>query len=270
MKFKEIGLLFILGISVGFADTPSVVYQYRIYCITEAQNVYEWNTVAPTTCPNNTAHVINPNSISIVDQIASNEVKIQQESVPTGGNFRAETFTLTATGPGMTTAQMSWPFNVSLLQASFTTDSTNQGDKVTVEIPSNLPIGTITHDVNVGDTIINVSPSVITNSMVGYCIILSDGTNTDDLGRIIAIDTINNTVTMEVASPNNYAVATPTVVGLTVRPISNFEFGPPQTYILGQSSLGASSIPANVPVTVKYQNNGTTQKAIIFAYEYLY
>ena len=270
MKLRKIGLFFIFVAQISFGDTPSVVYQYRIYCITEG-HVYEWNTIEPTTCPNNTAHTINPNSISIVDQISSNEVKIQQESVPTGGNFRAETFKIiAATGPAMTVSQMSWPFNVSLLQASFTTDSTNQGDNVTVEIPSNLPIGAITQNVNQGDTVINVSSSVITNIMIGYCIILSDGTNTNDLGRIIAIDTVNNRVTMEVAAVNSFVVATPTVVGLTIRPVSNFQFGPPQTYNLGQSSLGASSIPANIPVVVKYQNNGSSQKTIIFAYEYLY
>ena len=239
MVFKPVcASLFIVGNL--FAVTDTTVYKYRIYCITEAQNVYEWNTETPTTCPNNTAHTINPNSISIVGQLSTNLVKIQQETVPTGGNFRAETFKITAaTGPGMTATQISWPINVSLLQASFTTDSTNQGDNVTVEIPSNLAIGTITQNVNAGDKVINVSASVIQNIMLGYCLILSDGTNTNDLGRISAIDTVNNTVTVQLASANNFAVATPTVVGLTIRPVSNFEFGPPQTYNLGQSSLGS-------------------------------
>jgi hypothetical protein len=276
MKGKRMKKLFSISVVVfvnlqGMSDPDATVYKYRIYCVTEAQNVYAWNATPPTTCPNNTAHTINANSISIVDQRASNIVKIKQESTPTGGNFRAETFVLTAaTGPGMTVMQKSWPINISTLQVSFTTDSSNQGDTVTVECPSNLPIGAITQNVTAGDTVINVSPSVITTVMLGYCIILSDGTNSDDLGKIIAIDSVNNTLTMDLASANNYTAATPTVVGLTIRPISYFQFGPPQTYNLGQSSLGASSIPANLPVTIKYQNNGTTQKTVVFAYEYLY
>ena len=246
------------------------VYKYRIYCNTEAQNVYEWAETAPTTCPNNTSHSINMNSISIIDKIASNEVKIQSESVPTGGNFRTETFKISSTGAGVTTTQISWPFNVSLLLATCTCTPDNNGDKVTVEIPSDLTIGNITQDVSVNDTVINVSSSVTSNIAIGFYVSITDGANSDELGRVLAVNTINNTITVEAGSTNSYSAASPTLVAMTVRPIDNFEFGPVQTYNIGQSSLGASHIPANIPIVVKYTNNGSTPKTLIFNYEYLY
>jgi len=43
------------------------VFKYRIYCITESQYVYSWAEEEPTTCPNNTEHTIDANSITIVE-----------------------------------------------------------------------------------------------------------------------------------------------------------------------------------------------------------
>lgn len=270
MKLGKILFIFVWYIIAMNADTPSAVYQYRIFCNTESQNVYQWGTVAPTTCPNNTAHSINPNSISVVDQIASNAVKIQSESVPTGGYFRSETFKVIAAGNTTTASQFVWPFNISLLMVSCTTTSEHEGDSITAEVPSNLTVGAITQDVSIGDTVLNVSLSVINYVAIGFYISITDGTNTDTLNRIISIDKINNKITLETASTHNYSAATPTYVSMTVSPLHDFEFGPPQTYHLGQSSLGASHIPANVPIVVKYTNITADTKMLIFNCEYLY
>jgi hypothetical protein len=45
----------------------STIYKWKLYCITEASFVYGYSNLAPTTCYNNPAHTINPNSISLVD-----------------------------------------------------------------------------------------------------------------------------------------------------------------------------------------------------------
>ena len=58
MKLRILFLLLFFMLKSYASTPPSIVYQYRIFCITENQNVYEWNTVAPSTCPNNTALII--------------------------------------------------------------------------------------------------------------------------------------------------------------------------------------------------------------------
>lgn len=55
------------------ADT---VYYYRIWCNTENSWTYMWGTQEPAVCPNNSAHVIDTNLISIEDRIESNDVSI--------------------------------------------------------------------------------------------------------------------------------------------------------------------------------------------------
>jgi len=46
--------------------------EYRVYCITESSNIYERADVAPSTCPNDPLHIINPLSISVLDSGLSN------------------------------------------------------------------------------------------------------------------------------------------------------------------------------------------------------
>jgi hypothetical protein len=54
----------------------SSVNRYRIFCKTEQTNVYVWNTLKPTVCPNNNTHLINIDSIVIVDDINTTQSEI--------------------------------------------------------------------------------------------------------------------------------------------------------------------------------------------------
>ena len=47
------------------------VYKYRIYCNTENQYTYTWNTIKPSVCPNNNTHSIDTDTICIVDTISN-------------------------------------------------------------------------------------------------------------------------------------------------------------------------------------------------------
>lgn len=68
--------------------TKKILY-YRIYCNTETSYVYTWKETTPTVCPNNNAHSINTNTISVLDVVNSatgtfdNKGKL---SVNTGGS----------------------------------------------------------------------------------------------------------------------------------------------------------------------------------------
>ena len=55
--------------------TTEVNY-YRYYCQTESNYVYKWDTSVPTTCPNNVGHVIDSNTITIIDSVSTNQVEV--------------------------------------------------------------------------------------------------------------------------------------------------------------------------------------------------
>lgn len=46
-----------------------ILNRYRIYCNTEATNVYEWAETEPIDCPNNNAHSIDSNLTTIIDSV---------------------------------------------------------------------------------------------------------------------------------------------------------------------------------------------------------
>lgn len=56
------------------------VYKYRCFCTTENTNVYTWSSTPPTQCPRNAGHTIDPNSITVIDTVATNNVVV--DNVP--------------------------------------------------------------------------------------------------------------------------------------------------------------------------------------------
>jgi hypothetical protein len=60
--------------------TEHLIYNYRIYCNVDQQWEYIWDTVAPTICPINDSHEINPDSISSMNDL--NAVTITSTDSP--------------------------------------------------------------------------------------------------------------------------------------------------------------------------------------------
>lgn len=58
------------------SSAVTTVHQYRVYCQTEGAYVYTWGSTAPTTCPHNTGHTIDTNSISIVDTVSNTSTTV--------------------------------------------------------------------------------------------------------------------------------------------------------------------------------------------------
>jgi len=120
-------------------------------------------------------------------------------------------------------------------------------------------------------TTINVSPTVTANTRLGFFITLKDGTNTEDIGYITAINATAGTITVDGASQYNFSPASPTYVQLSVMYMDHVEFSAPMQMSVGSSKLGASYVPANTVVRSVYQNKHATQDKVLITYlEYLY
>jgi hypothetical protein len=55
----------------------SALYKYRLWCQTESNYVYSWNSEPPISCANNTGHSIDSNSVTVIDQINRNVTFLQ-------------------------------------------------------------------------------------------------------------------------------------------------------------------------------------------------
>lgn len=116
-----------------------------------------------------------------------------------------------------------------------------------------------------------VSGTVINYTSIGHHVALNDGTNSNDMGRIISIDKVNNTISTEYTNTNTFDSSTPTYVKQTRYYLRNFELGESTKHTIGNSKIGGSYIPANTNITVEYENkSSSTTKTIIGTIEYLY
>jgi hypothetical protein len=61
----------------------TTVNRYKIWCNTENDYVYDWNDTEPTTCPNDTGHSIDAESISIVEHVSETHVILDEVSKTT-------------------------------------------------------------------------------------------------------------------------------------------------------------------------------------------
>jgi hypothetical protein len=55
--------------------TTEVNY-YRLYCQTESNYVYKWDTIIPSKCPNNNTHTVDSNTVTIIDTVNTTNVSM--------------------------------------------------------------------------------------------------------------------------------------------------------------------------------------------------
>lgn len=248
--------------------------KYRYYCSSESTNIEEWREEsegAPTQCKNDSGHTIDSSSIVIIETRADNIVKIQEESVLTGEHFSSTQVKLSCAANSWTEVDVSFPFPVSLLDAQFIVSSENKDDEIeAIALPDKI-IGTITADVAVNDTEITVSQTVIDNTAVGRNLKLDDGTNSEDLGKVLSIDKTNLKITVENGAANAYTASTPTYCKADVYFVENFTLGHPGRHTVGQGKIGASPLPANEVLRLRYNNkHASNAKDFYIQIDYLY
>lgn len=251
----------------------TTLYKYSFTCNDEGVSKQVWREESdpvPTKCPDDTSHVINTTSIRIVERVEENNVKVQEETIPTGGHFKALGRKMDIAANETKTKDEVFPFDISAMAIEFTSDSSNQGDELQLVIGPDTIIGTVSNDVTSGDTVINVSQTVIDYVSIGYNINLFDGVNTSDLGRVTAVDKDNLTITAETAVDQSFSSVMPTYVRMSVYTIDDYTIGKPGRWTIGESKIGGSFIPAGTVVRIIYKNNENASKEFISQLEYLY
>ena len=248
----------------------TTVYYWRIKCETDNKYEYIWAEETPDKCPTNTAHTINTGTIASIDKREPNLMEIKEESVSTGGHFQCITKTINTDASSTSTSNYTWPHPISVLAVYLVTTSVHEGDVVDLTVAPDTTIGVLTADASIGATTLTVSQTVIDNTAVGFWLKLNDGVNQDDLGRVLSVDVVAKTITVENALTHNFATATPSYLIQTVYMMKDYEIGPPWEYVVGESKIGGSYVPANTNIRVVYTNNGLVSKKLVAKIEFLY
>jgi hypothetical protein len=244
------------------------INKYRIYCTTESNYVYTWNDSEPTICPNNIQHSIDDNTITIIDSVENKTVNIIQENKPTGGNFKAESKKIDITQTGLTTYEFSFPYRISVLTITPFSFTENNGDEICLLVTPNTPIGALTANVNVDDTVLYVNNTVSDNVMVGYYIYIIDNNENIEVGFITNIDKLNGTITID--TPISQTFTTGQYIGINIYLLRDFLLYGNQPYELARKTIGSSTVDTDLTVRIIYHNKTNDNKTFRYSYEYLY
>jgi hypothetical protein len=128
------------------------------------------------------------------------ELQIKEETPsgpPTNGRFRIHGFEINAISNQSTIKDFSWKYPISALNIKFMTTIQNIGDILNAFIIPCINIAKLETAQSIGDTVLNISSTTIQNISVGYFVMIMDGTNTQDLGLVIAKNTESNQITVQ-------------------------------------------------------------------------
>ena len=185
-------------------------------------------------------------------QIINNtDNKIHVEGIGSPSDFSTSGTTILL---NTTTRDISHPYNVGVLSYAFLSETNHKIDSAEVHVYPEKIVGALTSNVIIGDTILNVSSTVIENMQIGMMCILSDGNITECLGHVLNIDTVNSQITTHRAAVYGYSAASPTYVKLSVIMLKAERFGPAGLHQLGMDKIGSSLVRKNETVRVFYNN----------------
>jgi len=244
--------------------------RYQVYCNIENKFVERISTdgTTPKICANVNTHDVNPDSVQIIEKLSQTSVTIKEESVPTGGFYRCETFKVVTIANSTNSVPVKFPFPITLLRGEITTTDAHRGDFVTISFPKTT-IGTITSSVVVGNTEIPVSLTVIQNAKPGFDIYFTDGTSFNTyVGRVVS--TNMTTGTMVLSTPLLTPYAANTIIQITRAFVDNVEFGPGASHEYNSGRSQGSSLPANTAGTFTYKNTHMVDNDLVLKIQYLF
>lgn len=258
--------------------SATTVYRFEIYCETEAKWVDYWHTSLKGVCPNNKSHTVTAGSDHNIQEVNEQTVKVREESGITGGNFILDGRNWDCIpvsqddgyGPGVTVTTHIWGYPIGVLGLWASFRENNMGDVIDIVANPETPVGVLTAPALAGDTVLNVSSTVIQYMKRGYDLYITDGVNTEDLEAVTNVDMANSQVTVIKPLQNNYSPLSPTIIKMSVYFVKNMEIGAIGRFAVGTTKIGGAMFPAGVSIVVKYYNKTNETKRIVSDLEYLY
>jgi len=244
---------------------PKNYVQYVVPCVDEGIGVLTgFIETAPTACPHNNTHTIEPTGIRPVATITEKIVTINQDSIEIGGYFRTDFYSIQAPANTVTTKDIVYPYNITIYLATYLGTNTNIGDSMSVYVAPGLTCGPLDTDIIAGATSLTLSSiySVLSN---GFLATISDGINTDDLGEITSVDQITKTIHFSAATTHDFAQGS--IVKISIPRVKNCVFVNDNTFTLGSRKMESSGLPAGAKIRFIYTNNSNVDKTFNFYLE---
>jgi hypothetical protein len=196
------------------------------------------------------------------------EVKIREEWIKTGGNYRVEGLRVEGCvgGGAVTVGTYSWPYSISVLGLKLGVRAGNDGDVINGWVIPGSAVGVLMETVGEGVGSVKVSASVFDYIYKGYELIVGGVS----MGEILGMDVGTGMVTTSgvvAGVAEIVAGAAVTFKRCVARNVRLFEG---QMMAIGDLAVGTSYLPAGVNVVVEYKNNHSEVVDFDFMIEYFY
>lgn len=235
------------------------IYQWRIYCATEDTWKYVWSETAPTTCPTDTAHTVNLDSISDINVLSTQTIKVDAtgtppNATPINNHYRLETVIFDAPANTVTTESKSFPYPISLFSGRVRSDEPKRGDSLTIEIGNGITVGALTAGALTGAVTVQVSLGSLQFLAPGFLIDITDIGTSDPTGpiEIVSVNTNTQIVTLSTALSIDCAIGS--TFSVIRRVCRNLEFSEPGVYSIGTTLFQGRYLPATVPINFQWTN----------------
>jgi hypothetical protein len=239
----------------------STVYKYRFYSITDSNFQTVWSQIVPSSSN------IDPDSVTILDQISTNTVQIQNDTTNTKGNYMLDGFTVDIPGQSNYLAIKQYPYPISCYSIYCYPTISNINDNFSC-YSTPFPTINLTSNIQPGQSNI-VIPGVFTSYINnGFKIGLSNSSTYESLGRIINVNSNTNILTTEYAASNTYN--TSDTFDIKAYFVNNIMIASQDKIIIGQGTLNGTFVSANTHVVLEYNNNNSLSKKMTFHIEYVY
>lgn len=246
--------------------------RYQYWCVNEKDWIYQWITTVPTVCMNNAAHTINNVSLERSLEPGSRQIIPYEQLTSEQGtiDMTIDCVNVNATSAAETDVTWSCPFDIFLYEATiFSYDALSQGDAISITCNPNFNPGSNTVVVTSGSNTITVDDPTLRyiKKQGWYVVTITDGTNTEVLGRVTSIDRTTGTLTLENSTVNSYAIGSTIIANKIL--VNNYSLHQTAGGIkLLNKKVGGFYLPANTPVFIQYFNNNGIPKNCIIKLEY--
>jgi hypothetical protein len=191
------------------------------------------------------------------------------ESGNTLNKFAATTLLIDiSAGVSEKVTDFSWPIPVSLKSGTIGVSEDMLGDELVVHVAPNTLVGAITQPLNVGDTSIYVSPTVIENIKRGYYIgLYQPGDTGIEISQVISVDAANSCLQIHSSDVSANAGS---YVAMCAKLVPYLYFHSLDKIELGKNIPTGQRIAPGISIRVIYKNNNSVAKKVSFFVEYLY
>lgn len=243
--------------------------QYIVPCLTEELGITTgFLSTVPTTCPNNTAHTIDPTGIRIMKILANKTVVVNQNTDTTiGGFYRIDHYSFNVPASTVTTKDIFYPYNINVLLATYLVTLDNIGDTLDMCAVPNTTCAQLDSDLAIGSTSLYAN-TVYTILNHGFNLVVTDGTNTDDLGEIKTYNLSTGIITF--SNPTTHTFVTGNLVKMTIYRVKNLKVVNNSNIVIGLKKINGVGLPANKIMRFIYTNNSAVDKTFNFSLEFGY